>query len=74
MECRKNLRVDDGTGKRLVAKSLASIALVESLGVRSGEQLGRSLTEEGNLILDTYIEIEKILQEQAEKLLAKSLA
>ena len=35
---------------------------------------GSTLTEEGNLLLDTYIEIEKILQEQAEKLLAKSLA
>ncbi len=35
---------------------------------------GSTLTEEGNLILDTYIEVEKILQEQGEKLLASRLA
>lgn len=34
---------------------------------------GSTLTEEGALILDTYIEVERLLQEQAEKLLAKSL-
>ncbi len=34
---------------------------------------GSTLTECGNLILDTYIEVEKLLQEQAEKLLAKKL-
>ncbi len=35
---------------------------------------GSTLTEEGNLILDTYIEVEKVLQEQGEKLLASRLA
>ncbi len=34
---------------------------------------GSSLTPEGNIILDAYIEVEKILQEQAEKLLASRL-
>ncbi len=35
---------------------------------------GSTLTNEGNLLLDTYIEVGKLLQEQAEKLLANRLA
>ena len=53
---------------------------VTNPGSDSSSAFGRGVANlclgvrEGNLILDTYIEIEKILQEQAEKLLAKSLA
>ena len=47
-------------------------ALGVSLLYRDGAH-GSTLTEEGDIILDTYLEVEELLQAQAEKLLAKRL-
>lgn len=48
-------------------------ALGVSLLNRDGAH-GSTLTPEGDLVLDTYIEIEQLLQEQSEKLLKSRLA